>query len=527
MASVNPLVGPLLTDMYQITMVYGYWKAGRHEEHAVFELFFRKNPFHGEFTIFAGLGEVLAFIESFHFSDSDIQYLREILPTCDPEFFVYLSSLNCSKLKVFAIKEGSIVFPREPLLRIDGPLAIAQLIETTLLNLVNYPSLVATNAARMRLAAGINKILLEFGLRRAQGPDGAVSASKYSYIGGCDGSSNVLAGKLFGIIVKGTHAHSFVQSYCSLQDINDPTLDNQNFVENVLHYRSELGWTQTNEGELAAFIAYAQAFPNSFLALIDTYDTLISGLKNFIVVALALDDLGHHPIGIRLDSGDLAYLSKETRKLFITISQKYNRPNFQNLNIVASNDINEDVLISLQKQGHMIDTFGIGTNLVTCQAQPALGCVYKLVELNGIPRIKLSQEASKVTIPGAKQIYRLIGSSGVSLIDVMTREDEPSPTPQRKFLCRHPFEENKRVYVTPSEVVPLLQLFWDGPNGGLTSTLPTIHEIRDFVTVELGRIREDILRFLNPTPYKVSLSTNLYDFLHTLWEKEVPVAELS
>jgi nicotinate phosphoribosyltransferase len=245
------------------------------------------------------------------------------------------------------------------------------LLETTLLNLVNYPSLVATNAARMRLAAGPNKSLLEFGLRRAQGPDGALSASKYAYIGGFDGTSNVLAGKLFGIEVKGTHAHAYVMSYTNISQLRKTTIPSKTdpnieieFVSLVLKYRVDLNFElTTNEGELAAFASYAQAFPDGFLALVDTYDTIKSGVPNFICVALALRQLGYQAKGVRLDSGDLAYLSRQTRQKFRDVDALLGLNFLTLMNIVASNDINEGVLLSLNREGHEIDTFGIGTHL--------------------------------------------------------------------------------------------------------------------------------------------------------------------
>jgi nicotinate phosphoribosyltransferase len=388
-------VTPLLTDLYQLTMCYVYWRDGRHDHNSIFDLFFRTNPFKGEFTIFAGLDEVLRFVQTFKVTDSDIAYLRTLIPSAEEGFWAWLGALDCSKVKLYAVAEGTLVFPREPLIRVEGPLGICQLLETTLLNLCNFASLVTTNAARMRLAVGEKASMLEFGLRRAQGPDGAMSASRYSFIGGCDGTSNVLAGKLFGVPPRGTHAHSMVCSYTGLGDLSSPMLGGKNIVELALKYRREMGVTIASEGELAAFIAFSQSFPHNFLALVDTYDTLNSGVPNFLAVGLALLECGHTPKGIRLDSGDLAYLSKEARKQFRECDAKYGTK-FAECNIVASNDLNEAVILSLQEQGHEINTFAIGTNLVTCQAQPALGMVYKLVEINGEPRIKLSQDSAKV-----------------------------------------------------------------------------------------------------------------------------------
>lgn len=522
----NSLVSPLLTDLYQITMVYAYWKVGRQNDHAVFDLYFRKNPFKGEYTVFAGLEEALALINAFRFTESDIAYLRTVLADAEDAFFEWLATVDCSDVKVYAIKEGTIVFPRVPLVRIEGSLAVGQLLETPLLNLLNYASLITTNATRFKRAAGPGKSLLEFGLRRAQGPDGGLSASRYSYMAGFDGTSNVLAGKLHGIPIKGTHAHAFVQAHMSLEDVKIATLDGHNLFDIAMKYRRELDAMRTNDGELAAFLSYAIAFPKTFLALVDTYDTLTSGVPNFLAVALALHEIGYKPVGIRLDSGDLAYLSKEARAMFVDVADRYKIDYFKRLSITASNDINEAVLNSLNEQGHEIDSYGIGTHLVTCQAQPALGMVYKLVEINGSPRIKLSQDPSKVTIPGRKEAYRLVGSNGSPLLDLMIGCNEKAPEVGKKLLCRNPFDELRRAYVTPSAIIPLHELVWDGPNGGVVGTLPTLVERRQHVAAQFELIREDVVRSLNPTPYKVSVSCELYDFIHELWMKEFPVQEL-
>lgn len=528
MKPTNPLVGSLLTDLYQLTMAYGYWCHKKENIPAVFDLHFRKNPFGGEFTVFAGLSEILRFISKFGFSEEDVTYLqKQNFFGCnpDPNFFDWLRSLNCSQVKIYALKEGTLAFPREPLVRIEGPLAVVQLIETTLLNLVNYASLVATNAARFRLAVGKNKTLLEFGLRRAQGPDGGLSASRYSYIGGFDGTSNVLAGKLFNIPVKGTNAHSFISSFLNLQDLQfcellDSNGNNVDFLAKVITMREQFSFS-THDGELAAFIAYAISYPNNFVALVDTYDTLESGIPNFIFVALALFELGYKPVGIRLDSGDLAYLSKKAREIFSEVRQKHKLPE---VIIIASNDINEQTLFSLKEQNHEIDAFGIGTHLVTCQAQPALGGVYKLVDLAGKPRIKLSQDIEKITIPGKKHLYRIFGKNGFPLLDLMTKDNDLVPACGKKILCRHPFKSANRVYVTPEKIVPLLNCYWDGKK--IKETV-NIHETRKFVLDQLDYFRSDHLRYLNPTPYKVSLSDNLYRFFHDLWQSEAPIIEIS
>jgi nicotinate phosphoribosyltransferase len=583
MHPTNRLVGPMLTDLYQLTMAYAYWKSGRHNDDSVFDLFFRKNPFGGEFTIFAGLEEALRSIESFKFNDDDIAYLREglvrrkdklmvafdegmkagyiregnngyehfcisdgvpawmplsepsedlhvkpLLPGCEPEFFRWLQSLDCSEITINALREGTVTFPRIPLMRIEGPLGIAQLLETMLLNLVNYSSLVATKAARLRLAAGKEKILLEFGLRRAQGPDGALSASRYTYLGGFDSTSNVLAGKLLGIPVKGTHAHSFVSSFSRLDELKSRTITGRDgavhdFVSDVLSIRTELEFANSNEGELAAFISYAQAFPDAFLALVDTYDTLKSGVPNFICVAVSLMRLGFRPLGFRIDSGDLAYLSRKARQILANVGKRTGI-DLSTFSIVASNDINEATLHSLNTQGHSIDIFGIGTHLVTCYEQPALGGVYKLVMIKGHPRIKISDDVHKVTIPGRKEAFRVIGQEGYPLLDLLVESGSREPRVGERILCRHPYDETKRVHITPTEVISLHRCFWD--RGHRTLYPEPLSITRDFVQAQLASMRKDHLRAINPTPYKVSVTDELYEFIHSLWLQEAPIPEL-
>lgn len=534
----NPLVQPLLTDLYQITMAYAYWKSGKVLDNAVFDLYFRRNPFHGEFTVFAGLEECVHFVRNFKFSDSDISYLKTILPAAvEEDFYKFLRDIDTSKVTLSAMLEGSIVFPKIPLIRVEGPLPVIQLMETTLLNLVNFASLVATNAARFRLAAGWNKSLIEFGLRRSQGPDGGLSASKYCYIGGFDGTSNVLAGKLCGIPVKGTQAHAFITSFTpdELPSVGklqptDKSKEPRDFYPVVLDWLKKVCpvlrvlESEVHVGELAAFSAYAVAFPETFLALVDTYDVLRSGIPGFSAVALALNDFGYRALGVRLDSGDLSYTSLQIRKALEKVADVFGLPWFATRSIVASNDINEDTLFSLNQQGHAIDSFGIGTHLVTCQKQPALGCVFKLVELNGDARMKLSQDIEKVTIPGKKEAFRLYGGDGRALLDLMLRCDEVPPSPGKRVLCRHPFDEAKRAYVCPSHVEPLYRVYWK--DGKICSPLPPLSEIKERVKDSLTKFRQDHLRALNPTPYKVSLSDKLYTFMHQLWLNHAPIGEL-
>ncbi|KAL6069911.1 Nicotinate phosphoribosyltransferase [Balamuthia mandrillaris] len=589
----SPFVNPLLTDQYQLTMAYAYWRNKKHEDQATFDLFFRKNPFRGEYTVFAGLEEVIRHVASFRFTEEQIQQIREhVLPNREPAFYEWLSSIDGSRLRLFAVKEGTVVFPKEPLVRVEGPVGVAQLLETTLLTLVNYASLVCTNAARHRRAAGPKKVLMEFGARRAQGPDGAISASRYSYMGGFDSTSNVLSGLLFHIKTEGTHAHSFVSSFFEDEDLHCKTLkkktnegdkeegEEADFMEEVLRCRKELGYMDTSTAELKAFAAYALAFPNSCLCLVDTYDTLKSGIPNFLCVAYALHKFGYKAVGIRLDSGDLAYLSKRARAMFAQVGQRVHADYFSKFTIVASNELSEDTIYSLNHQGHEVDVFGVGTHLVTCQKQPALGCVYKLVEINGIPRIKISQDLDKVTLPGKKDVYRLYGLNGsflflrhfslgfssvfylmsssfnnfsqkqkeIPVVDLIVEAETTSfdrclhrhqqsqeassselqetvPTVGKRIMCHHPSDPQKRAYITPTKVVPLLELVWDC--GRLKLSLPSLEEIKHRCQQQVAEMREDHLRPLNPTPYKVSLSSKLWNDFNALWQESVPISDIT
>lgn len=523
MTTSRPGPGPLVNDLYQLTMAYAYWKAGKQDDEAVFDYFFRRCPFGGEFAIFAGLADLLDFVERFRFGPAEIEYLRTgPLASADPAFFAWLATVDFSRLRIWALREGSAAFPRVPLVRVEGPLAIAQLLETPLLYITNFASLVTTNAVRYRLAAGPDKVLLEFGLRRAQ--DG-LRASHYAYLGGFDSTSNVEAARALGIAPRGTMAHSFVSSFASLKDLKARELHGDNgvardLVDLVLGFRRDLGWEQTNEGELAAFIAYAQAFPRTFVALVDTYDTAKSGIPNYIAVALALGELGYRAAGVRIDSGDLAYLSVEARRMFRDAAAATGCDWLAKTAIGASNDINEATLWALRQQGHEIDVFGIGTHLVTCYGQPAFGGVYKLVALNGQSRMKLSNEAAKVTIPGRKEAYRLVRADGKAFIDLMVAVGSPPPHAGEPVLCRHPFEETTRVYVVPGRVVPLHELVWDGR---LAHPLPSREEVRTWVREQIQLLRHDHLRPINPTPYKVSVSEELYTYLHSLWMQQAPI----
>jgi len=529
----NALVRPLLTDLYQITMAYSYWKNKRVNEKAVFELFFRKNPFKGEYTIFSGLDEVLKFMAHYRFTVDDLEYLKTSpsLEHCESEFFdEYLANIDCSQVTVRAMKQGTIAFPRVPLLIVSGPLGICNLLETTLLNLVNFPSLISTNASRMVDAAQAKMVngavprCIEFGLRRAQGPDGAFTASKYAVVGGFAGTSNVAAGKILDVPISGTHAHSYIMSFTSLDDVKGSTLMNKetnNSIELlplVLDYRNKYGAENTNDSELAAFVSYAVAFPNGFLCLIDTYDTIKSGLVNFIIVALALKDLGYVAKGIRLDSGDLGALSLKCDQIFKEYAVKTGNTFFNTLNIVASNDINEKSLQALNKTGHAITTFGIGTNLVTCQAQPALGCVYKLVELNGTPRIKLSNDLVKVLIPGSKKAYRLYGEDGRPMRDLLVEVGEDAPKVGSPVMCRNPYVKTEYVSMKPTQVIELHSVVWDKQNG-VAIEIPSVMESKEVAQNEKKSFHPSITAVTNAQKYEVCVSDKVFEELHRMWNE--------
>eukprot|EP01064_Diplonema_japonicum_P012758 TRINITY_DN2012_c0_g1_i2.p1 TRINITY_DN2012_c0_g1~~TRINITY_DN2012_c0_g1_i2.p1 ORF type:complete len:391 (+),score=124.80 TRINITY_DN2012_c0_g1_i2:1885-3057(+) len=368
----------LLTDQYQITMGQGYWKQGKHNQPSVFQLYFRKNPFKGCYTINAGLETALEYLENWGLSESDVKYLKELEEggkrLFDAGYVDYLAGLKLD-VKVYGVKEGDAVFPNEPLVRLEGPLLQCQLLETPLLTIIGFQSLVATKAARVSLATTSGE-LLDFGLRRAQGPDGGVSMSRAAYIGGCRATSNVLAGKLFGIPVKGTHSHSWVMSF---------------------------------EEEEDAFEAYADVFPDSTVLLVDTYDTQ-RGLQKAVEVGLKLAAKGHRLGGIRLDSGDLAVLSAQARDLF-------DKAGLQDVKIIASDDLDEYKIQDLISRGARIDVWGVGTRLATCYDQPALGCVYKLASVDeGKGRRYVMKAAvscpSKASIPGALKVRRYLNKDG-------------------------------------------------------------------------------------------------------------------
>ena len=466
----------LLTDLYELTMAYSYWKSGTADKEAVFNLTFRSNPFKGGFAISCGLSHLIQYIQNARFSAIDVEYLSKLKgndnkPLFESAFLDYLLALRFD-CDIDAVPEGSVVFAHEPIVRVKGPIIPCQILETALLNIVNFQTLVATKAARLRLAAG-NKALLEFGLRRAQGADGGISATFASYIGGCDGSSNVLAGKLYDIPVKGTHAHSWVMSF---------------------------------DDELESFKAYAQAMPNNSIFLVDTYDSL-DGVRNAIEAGKWLKSTGHKLQGIRLDSGDFAYLSIEARKML-------DQAGFSDALIFASNDLDEHIIQSLNDQGAKVDVWAVGTKLVTAYDQPSLGGVYKLTAVRHPGekwqyKVKLSEQSVKISNPGLQQIRRYYTESeeGQLFIGDMIY-DEAGNMPEKSVIV-DPIDFTRRKVVPPeTKYIDLLQPIFR--QGKLVYEPPTATEIRDYSKEQLKKLHPGIKRLLNPHQYPVGLEQSLH-----------------
>jgi nicotinate phosphoribosyltransferase len=461
----------LLTDLYELTMACGYWKQGHADREAVFHLTFRKPPFGGGYAIAAGIAPAVAFLRRLHFTDDDLAYLatlrdREHRALFPQGFLDYLRDLRFT-CTVDAVPEGALVFAHEPILRVRGPIVQAQLVETPLLTLVNYQTLVATKAARVCQAAH-GAPVVEFGLRRAQGIDGGLGATRAAYIGGCAGSSNVLAGKLLGIPVQGTHAHS---------------------------------WVMFHSDELAAFRAYADAMPGNCTLLVDTYDSL-DGVRHAITVGRELRARGHELAGIRLDSGDLAHLSIEARRLL-------DEAGLSQVRIIASNDLDERLISDIVDQGARIDAWGVGTKLVTCYDQPALGGVYKLGahrDEHGAWRdvVKLSEQPIKVSNPGILQVRRLRHDGGLSGDIIYDSEHGLSgPT-------LYDIEEPTRPPLSPAfdDADDLLTTVLD--RGQPTGAQLDLATARQRAANELAALSPRTRRFLNPQPYPVGLDRHVY-----------------
>lgn len=476
----TPLV--LLTDLYQLTMAYSYWKNSRADRKAVFHLFFRQHPFQGGYTIAAGLEYVVDFLKNFRFATEDIDYLATLEGNdqkrlFETEFLDYLAELKLC-CDVDAVPEGTVVFPHQPLIRVKGPILQCQLLETALLNMVNFQSLIATKAARIVSATG-GEPVLEFGLRRAQGIDGAITASRAAYIGGCTATSNVLAGKIFGIPVKGTHAHSWVMSF---------------------------------DDEQSAFEAYAEAMPNNCVFLVDTYDT-IEGVRQAVQVGQKLRESGHEMVGVRLDSGDLARLSIEARKLL-------DAGGFPDSVIVASNDLDEEIIASLKAQGAKIAVWGVGTKLVTAYDQPALGGVYKLGAMQDEfgkwqSKIKLSEQAIKTSTPGMLQVRRFF-RDGHAVGDMIYNElqeqsSESVVVDQTDSTRLNKFDNDQ---FSEELLVPVMR------QGDLVVRPESLEQIRQRVKKQLELFESGVRRHLNPQPYFVGLEQQLHHLKAELICKE-------
>ena len=473
----------LLTDLYELTMMQGYFKT-QNTETVVFDAFYRSNPCQGGYAIAAGLEQVIDYIKNLHFSPEDIAYLGS-LGIFEQDFLDYLKDFHFSG-DIYAIPEGTVVFPREPLVKVIAPIMEAQLVETAILNIINHQSLIATKSARVVLAARGDGIM-EFGLRRAQGPDAGTYGARAAMIGGCIGTSNVLAGQLFDVPVKGTHAHSWIMSF---------------------------------PDEYTAFKAYADLYPNACCLLVDTYDTLKSGVPNAIRVFQEMRDSGIalKNYGIRLDSGDLAYMSKQARKML-------DEAGFPDAFISASSDLDEYLIDSLKTQGAKITSWGVGTNLITSKDCPAFGGVYKLAavldENTGefIPKIKLSENTEKITNPGNKTVYRIydkktgkIRADLISLVGETFSESEdmiifdPQETWKKTKI-------HKNTFTIRELLVPVFQ------KGVCVYESPSVMEIRSICQEELDTLWDETKRLANPHEVYVDLSDKLYHMKADLLEK--------
>jgi nicotinate phosphoribosyltransferase len=465
----------MMTDLYQLTMMNGYFLDGSYKNEAVFDLFFRANG-QLNYAIAAGLEQAVDYIKNLRFDKADLEYLSG-LGIFAPEFIEYLRGFKFTG-DIFSVEEGEVVFPGEPIMVVKAPLIEAQLIETTLLNIVSHQTLIATKASRIVLAAGA-KTVVEFGLRRAQGPDAGIYGARASIIGGCKGTSNVLAGQMFRIDVKGTHSHSWVMSYPS---------------------------------ELEAFEAFASVYPDNCLLLVDTFDTLKSGVPNAIKVFKKLKAAGHKPVGIRLDSGDLAYLSKKARIML-------DEAGFKDAIIFASNDIDENLISQLRLQDAKIDVYGVGTKLITSHDMPSLGGVYKLAEIerDGVryPRMKFSDTTEKITNPGFKTIYRIYEKgSGKAFADLIALCDEQPLV--KPLTLTHAVDRWKKTTLNDYEARCLhKQIF---ARGKCVYNCPPLCDSVNFANVEFGRFWDEYKRLSNPHIYKVDLSDKLYELKIRLLE---------
>lgn len=467
----------MLTDFYQLTMMNGYLKSDKKDEIMIFDMFYRKNPNDGGYTIVCGINEVIDYIENLKFEEEDIQYLKS-LNTFDEEFLKYLRDFKFDG-EIYAVEEGTIMFPNEPIIRVKAKAMQAQLVETTILCIINFQTLIATKASRICYSA-MGDSVMEFGLRRAQAPDAGLYGAKAAVIGGCIGTSNVLAGQKFDIPVLGTHAHSWIQSF---------------------------------DTELDAFRAYAKAYPTKTVLLLDTYDTLNSGIRNAITVFNELREQGYEPLGVRIDSGDLEFLSKEIRKILDSAG-------FENVKITASNDLDENTITSLKNQGAQIDIWGVGTKMITSFDWAALGGVYKLcaVVRDGkmIPKIKISEDPNKINNPGYKNIYRIYDKNDNKAKADLIVLDEEVINENEPLTIFDPIHTWKKMTFEDFYVKKLLSpLFIDGK---CVREKRDIKDIKRYTDEEKESFWIQYRRNKNPQIYKVDLSKKLWNMKNDLLE---------
>lgn len=469
----------MMTDLYQLTMAYGYFKNNKNEK-VIFDMFYRSNPCGNGYAICVGLESVINYIKNMHFSNEDIEYLRS-QNMFDEDFLVYLKNFKFHG-DIYAVPEGTVVFPNEPLIKVVADIKEAQLVETTMLNFINHQSLIATKAARVCEAAQ-GKVVMEFGLRRAQGPDAGTIGARAAIIGGCAGTSNVLAGKLYNAKIMGTHAHSWIMSF---------------------------------DSEFEAFMTYANTYNDNVTLLVDTYNVLKSGVPNAIKVFETLKKENRLPkhYGIRIDSGDLSYLSKKSREMM-------DKAGFTDATICVSSDLDEYLISSLNSQGAKIDSYGVGTNLITSKDCPAFGGVYKISAIQKgeewIPKIKLSENTIKVTNPGNKKIVRIYNSENKAAADIICMEDEVF-NENESLTIFDPVETWKKTTFKANtyHVRDLLIKVFD--NGNLVYNMPSLDEIKEYTKEELNTMWDETKRLVNPHRYYVDLSNKLWTLKKNLIE---------
>lgn len=472
----------LLTDLYELTMMQGYFKNNKTET-VIFDAFYRTNPSENGYAIAAGLEQVIDYVKNLHFSEEDINYLRS-LSIFDEDFLSYLRGFHFSG-DIYAIPEGSVIFPREPLIKVVAPIMEAQLVETAILNIINHQSLIATKAARVVYAAKGDGIM-EFGLRRAQGPDAGIYGARAAVIGGCIGTSNVLAGQLFDVPVLGTHAHSWIMSF---------------------------------PDEYSAFKAYAKLYPDKCMLLVDTYDTLKSGVPNAIKIfdEMKANNIPMPYFGIRMDSGDLAYLSKKARKML-------DAAGYYEAVISASSDLDEYLIDSLKTQRAAISSWGVGTNLITSKDCPAFGGVYKLAAIMNesgefIPKIKLSENTEKITNPGNKTIYRIYEKeSGKIKADLISLVDDTFDE-EKDLMIFDPIETWKKTKLKAGTFTLREMLVPVFLNGECVYDCPKVMDIRNYCMQELDTLWDETKRLINPHKVYVDLSDKLYKMKSELLDK--------